>query len=165
MRTGRPIPPLSITEDQRGALENSVRCPKDSASIGTEGTHHLACAGGQAEQVVAQQVRVRQQTVSKWRSRFLSKGLEGLLDKSRPGTPRKVSDTDVEKVLTMALVSQPRDATHWSTRSMAGQCGLSRRPLAGFGGLSPFSHIAAKPSNFPRTHCSSTKSETLWVYI
>jgi transposase len=130
MRTGRPIPPLSITEDQRGALENWARRPKTAQALALRARIILACAQGKPNKVVAQQVRVRQQTVSKWRSRFLGKGLEGLLDEPRPGTPRKVSDAEVEKVLTMTLESLPRDATHWSTRSMAGQCGLSRSTVS-----------------------------------
>jgi transposase len=56
--------------------------------------------------------------------------LDGLLDEPRPGTPRKVSDGEVERVLAMTLESQPRDATHWSTRSLAKQCGLSRSTVS-----------------------------------
>ena len=126
MRTGRPIPPLSVTEEQRSALENWARRPKTAQALAMRARIILACAEGKANQAVALQVRVTPQTVGKWRSRFLGKGLEGLLDEPRPGTPRKVSDAAVEKVLTMTLESQPRDATHWSTRSMAEQCGLSR---------------------------------------
>jgi transposase len=64
--------------------------------------------------------------VGKWRQRFVDRRLDGLLDESRPGTPRKVSDADVERALTMTLESTPKDATHWSTRSLAKQAGLSR---------------------------------------
>ena len=64
-------------------------------------------------------------TVGKWRRRFLQSGCDGLLDEARPGTPRTVSDADVERVVTTTLESMPRDATHWSTRSMARVCGLS----------------------------------------
>jgi hypothetical protein len=56
--------------------------------------------------------------------------LEGLLDEPRPGTPRRVSDADVEKVLTTTLESLPRDATHWSTRSLAQQAGLSHSTIS-----------------------------------
>lgn len=58
-----------------------------------------ACAEVNSNSAVAHFARVRQQTVGKWRSHFLSKGLEDLLDEPRPGTPRKVSDAEVEKVL------------------------------------------------------------------
>lgn len=130
MRTGRPIPPLSITEEQRSMLENWVRRPKTAQALALRARIILACAQGKPNGVVARQVKVRQQTVGKWRSRFRSKGLEGLLDEPRPGTPRRVSDAEVEKVLTMTLESLPRDATHWSTRSLARQSGLSHSTIS-----------------------------------
>src|SRR3972149_5917747 len=49
----------------------------------------------------------------------------GLLDEPRPGAPRQITDEHVERVVTMTLENTPRDATHWSTRSMAKACGLS----------------------------------------
>jgi transposase len=130
MRTGRPIPTLSITEDQRATLESWMRRPKTAQALALRAKIILACAEGKSNGVVARQTRVRQQTVGKWRSRFLSRGLEGLLDQPRPGTPRRVSDADVEKVLTTTLESLPRDATHWSTRSLAQQSGLSRSTIS-----------------------------------
>jgi transposase len=121
---------LSITEDQREALKSWARRPKTAQALALRARIILTCAEGKPNKVVAQQVRVRQQTVSKWRARFLSKGLEGLLDEPRPGTPRRVSDADVEKVLTTTLESRPRDATHWSTRSLAQRSGLSRSTVS-----------------------------------
>src|SRR6185369_17058007 len=75
---------------------------------------------------VARCLRVTNQMVGKWRMRFLEKRLDGLLDEPRPGTPRRLSDAEVERVLTMTLESTPKNATHWSTRSLAAACGLSR---------------------------------------
>jgi transposase len=121
---------LSVTEDQRCALENWVRRRKTAQALAMRARIILACAEGKPNGLVARQVRVRQQTVGKWRSRFLIKGLEGLLDEPRPGTPRRVTDADVEKVLTTTLESLPRDATHWSTRSLAQQSGLSRSTIS-----------------------------------
>jgi transcriptional regulator with XRE-family HTH domain len=68
--------------------------------------------------------------VGKWRQRFLEAGLDGLLDEPRPGTPRKLSDQQVELVLTRTLESQPEAATHWSTRDMAKACGLSQSSIS-----------------------------------
>jgi transposase len=130
MRTGRPKAALSLTQDQRCALQNWARRPKTAQALAMRARIILACAEGQPNKVVAKHVGVTQQTVSKWRTRFISKGLEGLWDEPRPGTPRKVSDADVEKVLTTTLESLPRDATHWSTRSLARQCGLSRSTVS-----------------------------------
>jgi transposase len=131
MRTGRPKPKLSVSRDERSALEAWARRPKTAQSLALRSKIILACAdAGQTNTAVAQRLHVTPQTVGKWRSRFLNKGLDGLLDEPRPGTPRKLSDTEVEKVLTLTLESLPRDATHWSTRSLAAQCGLSRSTVS-----------------------------------
>ena len=68
-------------------------------------------------------------TVGTWRSRFLAKRLDGLVDDPRPGTPRTVTDADVERVITRTLETKPKAATHWSTRTMAQTTGLSTDPL------------------------------------
>jgi hypothetical protein len=68
--------------------------------------------------------------VGKWRSRFVAKRLDGLLDEPRPGAPRTVSDAAVERVVTLTMETTPRDATHWSTRAMARQCGLSQSTVS-----------------------------------
>jgi transposase len=152
MRTGRPMPPISVTEDQRSTLESWARRPKTAQALALRAKIILACAEGKPNRVVARQSRVRQQTVGKWRSRFLHKGLEGLLDEPRPGTPRRVSDAAVEKVLTTTLESLPRDATHWSTRSLAEQSGLSRSTISRIWrafGLQPHRSEAFKLSKDP----------------
>lgn len=68
--------------------------------------------------------------VGKWRTRFVANRLDGLLDEPRPGAPRTISDKDVERVIALTLESTPRDATHWSTRSMAKASGLSQSAIS-----------------------------------
>jgi transposase len=75
-------------------------------------------------------VHVTKQTVGKWRGRFIARRLDGLLDEPRPGVPRKITDAHVERVLTATLESTPRDATHWSTRSLAQHCEMSQTAIA-----------------------------------
>lgn len=130
MRTGRPMPALLVTKEQRIVLESWTRRRKTAQALALRARIVLACADGKTNMLVARETRVKQQTVGKWRSRFVGKGPAGLLDEPRPGTPRKVGDAEVERVSTMTLESLPRDATHWSTRSLAQQCGLSRSPVS-----------------------------------
>jgi hypothetical protein len=59
MRTGRPIPPLSVTVEQRSTLENWVRRPKTAQALALRAKIILACAEGKPSGVVAHQVRVR----------------------------------------------------------------------------------------------------------
>jgi len=64
--------------------------------------------------------------VTKWRNRFAQHRLDGLLDEPRPGRPRTVTDGQVEQVIVKTLETTPTDATHWSTRSMASEVGLTQ---------------------------------------
>ena len=68
-------------------------------------------------------------TVSKWRSRSVEARLEGLGDAPRSGKPRKITDAQVEEVVTKTLESLPENATHWSTRTMAKASGLTQNAI------------------------------------
>jgi transposase len=126
MRTGRPIPPLTLTSAEREALERWARRPRTAQAVAQRARLILGCATGKPNTVVARERRLTKQTVGTWRARFLRRRLDGLLDEPRPGAPRTISDAQVEAVLTRTLETTPADATHWSTRSMATVSGLSR---------------------------------------
>jgi len=79
---------------------------------------------------IAQKLSTTPHMVGKWRKRFQSAGNDELLDEPRPGTSRKLSDQQVELVLARTLASQPKAATHWSTRDMAKACGLSQSSIS-----------------------------------
>ena len=79
---------------------------------------------------MAAELRVCVDTVGKWRSRFLEQRLDGLLDQPRSGRPRMIDDADVERVIALTLETTPKDATHWSTRSMARRSGLSHTTVS-----------------------------------
>jgi transposase len=126
MRKGRPTPALTLTADERETLERWTRRPKTNQALAQRARIILGCASGKTNTEVATRLATTKQTVGKWRTRFLNKRLDGLLDEPRPGTPRRLSDAEVERVLTMTLESTPKQASHWSTRSLAATAGLSR---------------------------------------
>src|SRR5207253_4188678 len=130
MRTGRPIPPLILTEDERDTLERWARRPTSARALAERARLVLECAAGKTNTVVARELRVTKQTIGKWRARFLGQRLEGLLDEPRPGAPRRITDDDVERVMRVTLETTPRDATHWSTRTLARRCGLSQTAVS-----------------------------------
>lgn len=70
------------------------------------------------------------QAVGCWRARFGRYRIAGLGDMPRPGGPRTVTDEQVAAVVTRTLVSTPKNATHWSTRSMANEMGLSQSSVS-----------------------------------
>ncbi len=86
----------------------------------------LACQEDRSNRDIGRQLRVTPQTMGKWRGRFHSARLDGLLDEPRPGAPRTISDTVVEQVIAKTLHEKPRESTHWSSRTMAKANGLSQ---------------------------------------
>ena len=127
MRLGRPKPALLLSKAEREALQAWTRQPKCPQALAQRARVILYCADGFSNTETAAQLHVTIQTVGKWRQRFVEKRLDGLLDEPRPGTPRKLSEADVDRVLGMTLESPPPShAAHWSTRSLAEATGLSR---------------------------------------
>jgi transposase len=89
----------------------------------------LCCSSGRSNSQVARELRLTNATVGKWRSRYVAEGVAGLLDEPRSGAPRRITDELVEAVIVRTLESTPRDATHWSVRSMAAATGMTRQTV------------------------------------
>jgi len=130
MGRGRVLEPLTLTEAQHDVLVGWTRRRKTAQALAQRARIVLRCAKGLSNLEVADALDVSRITVGKWRRRFLERGVDGLLDEARPGAPRKITDTEVERVITLTLESKPRDATHWSTRSMAEEVGLSQTAIS-----------------------------------
>ena len=130
MAIGRPMPPLILDDTERETLERWVRRPKTAQGLALRARIILGCTNGRSNIAVAAALEVSDETVGKWRSRFLERRLDGLSDEPRSGRPLAVTDEDVERVITLTLESRPKDATHWSTRSMARSSGLSHTTVS-----------------------------------
>jgi len=130
MARGRPLAPLILTADERQTLLSWTRRRTTAQALAQRARVVLECAAGKSNRTVARDLRLNDDTIGKWRQRFVAKRLDGLLDEPRPGAPRTVADAKVERVVTLTLETTPRDATHWSTRAMAARCGLSQSTVA-----------------------------------
>lgn len=117
---------IRLSPSERTRLQQWARRRKTSQGLATRARIVLECAKGASNIEVAEELGVNRLTVGKWRKRFSEHRLDGLTDERRPGGPRKISDDAIEEVLISTLESAPKDATHWSTRSMAKETGLSK---------------------------------------
>ena len=119
-----------LTGEEREVLERWARRPKSSQALAFRCRVVLAAAEGRSSKEIAAELGCNHNTVGKWRGRFARQRFDGLHDEPRPGKPRTVSDEDVERVIVKTLEEQPRDATHWSTRSMAAATGMSQSTVS-----------------------------------
>jgi len=117
---------MVLTDDERAQLHSWTRRRTTAQALAQRARVVLECAAGQSNRDVARTLHIDEDTVGKWRQRFVAKRVDGLLDEPRPGAPRTITDAQVERVVTLTLETAPRDATHWSTRAMAARCGLSQ---------------------------------------
>lgn len=130
MAQGRPLTPLRLTDTECESLQRWIRRRKTAQALALRAQLVLLSAQEVSNQDVAARLHITPQTVSKWRGRFVERGLDGLLDEPRPGAPRTISDADVERVITLTLETTPKNATHWSTRLMASRTGMSQSAIS-----------------------------------
>jgi len=127
---GRATKPIELTEEERAKLQEWARRPKTAQQLALRARIVLGCADGLENRRVARQLHVADQTICKWRERFRTARLEGLVDEPRPGTPRKITDAQVEALITRTLETAPEQNTHWSTRTMAQATGMSQSAVS-----------------------------------
>lgn len=126
---GRVADGVVLSAEERDFLEMQVRRHKTARSLSDRCRIVLLCAEGLPSKQVAERLGVHEHTVGKWRRRFAKERIEGLTDEYRPGRPGTVADEQVAEVIERTLNSTPKDATHWSIRSMAAATGLSHTTI------------------------------------
>src|SRR3954469_12734155 len=114
----------------RVTLEGWARRRNSAQALALRARIVLGAAAGEGNTELAERLGVTRMTVAKWRTRFVTHRVDGLLDEPRPGRPRTISDEQVEEVIVRTLETAPTDATHWSTRSMAREVALTQTAVS-----------------------------------
>ena len=90
---------IELVEGERDQLQAWSRRHTSAQALALRSRIVLAAAEGLKNTEIAQRLSVDISTVRKWRNRFASERLDGLLDEPRPGQPRTVTDAKVEEVI------------------------------------------------------------------
>jgi transposase len=118
-----------LSDQERDQLERWTRRRTSAQALALRARIVLLAADGLKNTEIAERLGISRPPVTKWRRRFVEHRLDGLTDEPRPGRPRTIGDDRVEEVIVKTLETTPKDATHWSTRSMAAEVGLSREAV------------------------------------
>ena len=123
---GRVGAAIELSEDEEAELTRWRRRRNTINGLHFRAGIVLDCARGYSGKEVAERHHTSEQTVTKWRRRFASGRLEGLSDAPRSGQPRRHDDNKVQEILEATVNRRPRNATHWSVRSLAKDLGVPR---------------------------------------
>lgn len=126
---GRPRKTINVNKEELSKLKLIASRPKSSQREALRARIILSNLEGRTQKETAIKLGVNKDTVGKWTKRFMESGFEGLVDSPRTGAPRSIDDDKIEEVITRTLESIPEDATHWSTRSLAREVGISPKSV------------------------------------
>ena len=108
-----------LRRGDRSQLEQLARGRSTPQKVALRARIVLGAAEGRANNELAQHLGTSRPTVILWRNRYVEHGVQGLLrDASRPGRKPRLSAKKVEKVVERTLHTKPRNATHWTIRTM-----------------------------------------------
>ena len=119
----RVAPTIVLTGEEREELTMLARSRLSSVRLALRARMILLAADGLQNKDIAEQLKVGRVQVSRWRERYAKSRLAGIeRDLPRGAPPVKV---DVPRLVELTTQSKPEAATHWSTRKMAAELGVS----------------------------------------
>ena len=122
---------IVLSEDERATLLNWARSRTVAARLMTRAKIVLAAAAGAESQEIAADLGLARGTVATWRQRFAAERLAGI-ERERPGRGRKAQKRKrwARTIVELTLHSTPKNATHWSTRTLAEHLGIDKSMVA-----------------------------------
>lgn len=149
----RVAPKVELTKEQRSTLEAWANGRKTPVRLAERSRIVLFAAEGKRDIDIAAALSITLAKASRWRKRFLLKGLAGLeKDAPRPGRTPAINKAAVAEIVRRTTQDKPSNATHWSTRSMAAATGVSDSSILRIWrshGLKPHRIESFKLSNDP----------------
>ena len=142
---------IVLSKEERAELTRLVRSKLTSVRLVARARMILLAADGLQNKAIAAQVAAGRVQVARWRERYARLRLAGIeRDLPRGAPPVRV---DVARLVALTTQTQPKAATHWSTRTMAAELGISAASVSRHWrahGLKPHRVRGFKVSRDPR---------------
>ena len=122
---------IKLTRDERATLTKWARRRTASLDLVSRAKMILLAARGRENRAIAEELGVHRVTVAKWRNRFAAERLAGIdRDQSGRGRPAYKQKHWARTIVEVTLHTTPKNATHWSTRSLAKHLGIDKSLVA-----------------------------------
>lgn len=145
---------ISLSDQDRQILRRWSRGRSTPARLVTRANIVLRAAEGQENKQIAAELVITEQTVGRWRRRFASAGLAGIQkDAPRGGRKPTIREGMARRIIETTTRQTPKDATHWSTRTLAKFLGIDKMMVQRVwqaNGLRPHRVKTFKVSNDPQ---------------
>jgi transposase len=115
---------VELPESDRAELSRWLRAPSMPAGLALRARIVLLAADGAGTSEIVARTGVSKPTVIAWKKRYAAEGIGGLQDRPKPGRPAQVDEVAVV-LATLEPPPQKLGVTHWSSRLLAGQLGIS----------------------------------------
>jgi len=115
---------VMLEPGQRAELEGLVRTHTTPKRMAERAQIVLWGAEGQTNVQIAKRLRTRVARISKWRTRFVKEGLEGLLDEPRSGQPCKYTEETERRILRKLDEPPPKGYAQWNGRLLGERTGI-----------------------------------------
>lgn len=127
----KPAPQLAMTTEQRNTLETWVHAGTTPQRVVLRSKICLLAAEGLSNNAIAEQLDTSRPTVLLWRERFAKRGVIGIAEDAPHGpSARRLDAKKVKEIVDATLHTTPKDATHWSTRTLAKAQGVHHSTVA-----------------------------------
>jgi len=127
----KPTEPLKMTKEERETLESWTRARTSPQRVVTRSKICLLAAEGMSNNAIAKQIGTTRPTAILWRKRFAEKGIMGIAEDAPHGpSAKRIKPEKVKQIVEATLHTTPKDATHWSTRTMAEAEGVSNATVS-----------------------------------
>lgn len=117
-------PTIKVSPEEEKELVRLVRARNTPQKMVLRANVILAAARGESHTAIAKQLHTSRPTVILWEQRFRMKGLNGLKDMPKPPRSSRIGKEKVQQIMA-ATLAKPENATHWSTRTLAEEMGVS----------------------------------------
>ncbi len=150
----KKAPEITLTETERATLTRWSRGRSTPVRLMQRAKIVLRAVEGKMNKEIAAALGINPNTVVRWRSRFARQGIAGIeKDAPRGGRKPRTRRRVVKQILEKTTQERPANATHWSTRTLAAELGVSRSMVHRVWrahGLKPHLTRTFKVSNDPR---------------